>query len=133
LSEIDPDTGAGRFFSASRVRMTFSVPAVRVADVALPVDVVLRGPVAVAPRCPGPEVVVERDGVVDPERLHGLLDVPGNVLEGELGRVHSDDDKARVPIRVVPALHVGQRANAVDAGVRPEVDEDNLAAERRER
>ena len=104
----------------------------RVADVALPVDVVLRRPVAVAPGGPGAVIGVQRDGVVDPEGADGLLHVFGHVLECELRSVHAHDDEARVPVGLGPTLHVGQRADAVDAGIRPEVDQDDLAAERRE-
>jgi hypothetical protein len=55
------------------------------------------------------------------------------VLEREFGRVDADDDEARALVRVGPALDVGERPQAVDAGVRPEVDQDDLAAELRQR
>ncbi len=55
-------------------------------------------------------------------------DVVGLPLEGELRRVHPDDHEAVVTVRLVPGRHVRQRPQAVDAGVRPEVDDHDLAA-----
>ena len=57
-------------------------------------------------------------------------DVAGVALERELGRVHADDDQAVAAVARVPGLEVGQRAQAVDARVGPEVDEHDLAAQR---
>ena len=45
----------------------------------------------------------------------------------------ADDDEPVLAVARVPRLEVRERAQAVDAGVRPEVDQDDLAAERRER
>ena len=100
-----------------------------VAQVAAPVDQVLRRPVLVPERVPGPVVVVERHRVRDSEPAHGAADVARHVLERELGRVHADHDEALVVVRLVPGLHVRQRAQAVDARVRPEVDQHDLAAQ----
>ena len=50
------------------------------------------------------------------------------MLEGELGRVDADDRQPGGAVLAVPGLEVGQRAQAVDAGVGPEVDEDRAAA-----
>src|SRR6266404_921105 len=52
------------------------------------------------------------------------------VLDAELGRVHADDDEPLVGIRVRPRADVRQRAQPVDARERPEVDRDDLAAQR---
>ena len=57
------------------------------------------------------------------------LDVAGVVLERELRRVDADDDEPVVAVLLVPGLEIGQRAQAVDAGVGPEVDQHDLAAQ----
>src|SRR5438445_2257740 len=51
------------------------------------------------------------------------------MLECELRRVHPDDYEPVLRIARVPRLQVRQRAQAVDARVRPEVDEYDLAAQ----
>src|SRR6266498_5623218 len=55
------------------------------------------------------------------------------MFEGELRRVDADDDQSAPVVRAVPGLYVRQRAQAVDAGIRPEVDQDDLAAQLPER
>ena len=59
----------------------------------------------------------------------GAPHVADDVLERELGRVHADDHEARVAVAAVPRLQVRQRADAVHAGVGPEVDQHDLAAQ----
>ncbi len=100
-----------------------------VAHVPRAVDQVLRRPVLVVPRVPRPEVVVERDRVPDPELLGVVADVRPHPFEGELRCVDADDREAARPVALVPLGDVGERAQAVDAGVRPEVDQDDPAAE----
>ena len=103
---------------------------VRAADLAARVDEVVGRPVLVAPGAPRRELVVLRHGIADPLAPDRARDVACVALEGELGRVHADDDEAVAPVARVPGLEVGQRAQAVDAGVGPEVDEHDLAAQR---
>ena len=74
-------------------------------------------------RCPG------RPGSGSPWRPIARADVGGLALEGELRRVDADDRQALGAVALVPGLEVGQRAQAVDAGVRPEVDEHDAAAQ----
>src|SRR5204862_4777046 len=98
-------------------------------DLALGVDEVLRGPDLVAVGVPGTQVVVLDDRVAQP----GVVDRGGYVarvlLERELGRVDAHDRQALGPVLGVPRLQVGLGADAVDAGVGPEVDEDDAAAQ----
>ncbi len=93
------------------------------------VDQVLGRPVAVAERVPRAVVVVQRHRIAHAQPGDRSADVVGLVLERELGRVYADDLQALVPVGVVPGTEVGQRAQAVDAGVRPEVDQHHLAAQ----
>jgi hypothetical protein len=51
------------------------------------------------------------------------------VLEGELGRVDADDGQAVGAVARVPRAHMGQRAQAVDARVGPEVDQHDAPAQ----
>ena len=100
-----------------------------VANAPVPVDQVLRRPVLVLPRVPGGVAVVERDRVADAEAADVLGDVCRLALEGKLGRVDADDHEPVGAVARVPRLHVRERAQAVDARIRPEVDQDHLAAQ----
>ena len=53
----------------------------------------------------------------------------GIALEREFGRVDADDDQAVLAVAFVPRLHIGDRAQAIDAAVGPEVDHHDLALE----
>jgi hypothetical protein len=102
---------------------------VDVAKPAAPVDEVLRRPVPVLERLPGAELVVERDRVLDPVVADGAADVVLLPLECELRRVHSDDHEAVVAVLVVPRADMRECPEAVDARVRPEVEEDDLSSQ----
>jgi very-short-patch-repair endonuclease len=110
-------------------RLGLAVPALAVvveAQVALAVDEVLGRPVAVRVGLPDRIVVVEHDRVRQPLLRDGAADVLRVVGEGELRRVHADDHQAEVAVAPVPLLHVGQRAQAVDARKVSQWDESEL-------
>ena len=96
---------------------------------AVAVDQVFRRPVLVLERVPRRVLVVERNRVADAKAVHRAPHVPGHMLECELGCVDAEHDEPAPSIGPVPGLHVRQRAQAVDARVGPEVDQDDLAAE----
>jgi hypothetical protein len=100
-----------------------------VADVTVPVDQVLRRPVLVVPGTPRRELVVERDRPADVEVGGVLAHVRLDPLERELGAVHADDRQAGARVALVPLADVRERAQAVDARVGPEVDQDDTAAQ----
>lgn len=86
-------------------------------------------PVSVAERAPDPVVTVESDRVLDPHGLRGLADVFDVALERELRRVDADDDQTSIAVLLGPRANEGQRAEPVDAGVRPEVNENDLSSQ----
>ena len=105
----------------------------RVADLSVGVDQVVRRPILVFVGVPGAHVVVLNDRVAQAELVDRVLDVAGVLLEGELRRLHADDREALAAVGGVPGLQVGERADAVDAGVGPEVDEHHVTAQPAER
>ena len=100
-----------------------------VADLALGVDEVEGRPVVVVEGSPDRVVVVDRDRVVDPQLLDGAADVVEVVLDVEFGGVDADDHQSLVGVLVGPGAEVGKGTEPVDAGVGPEVDQDDLAAQ----
>ena len=74
-------------------------------------------------------VVVDRDRVVDPAHLNRLAYGVNFVLEPELRRVDADHDQAIFPVGLRPRADVRLLPQPVDARQRPEVHEDDLAAE----
>ena len=106
-----------------------------VAQAPLGVGEVQGGPVVVGEGTPYRVVVVGRDRVVDPQVAHGAAHVGEVVLEAELGGVHPDHDEPVTGVLPGPGAQVGKLAEPVDAGVGPEVDEDDLSlqAGRRQR
>jgi hypothetical protein len=99
------------------------------ADGAVAVDEVDGRPVVVVERPPDGELVVDDDRVADVELAGRAAHVVEVVLEAEFERVHADDDEPAVAIPLVPRPDVRRRAQPGDARVRPEVDEDDTAAE----
>src|SRR4051794_39478457 len=94
-----------------------------VADAALSIDEVVRGPIAVLERVPDHIAVIESDGIADAEVGDGLPDVARIAFERELRSVHADHDQPILAIALVPGLHVRDGTQAVDAAVGPEVDQ----------
>jgi hypothetical protein len=74
-------------------------------------------------------VVVDRDRVIDPHVAHGPADVGRVVREAEFGGVHADHGQAVIGVFLGPGTQVGELAEPVDAGVGPEADQDDLAAQ----
>ncbi len=107
----------------------FALAEVLQADLALGVDEVLGGPVFVLVGVPRAVFVVLGNRVVDAVLFDRRRHVGGGALEWELRRVDADDVKALGVVLGVPRVQVGQRADAVDARVGPEVHEDDVAAE----
>src|SRR3954452_5343924 len=93
------------------------------------------GPVLVAVRVPSRVLVVLRDRGLDAVLRHLVAHVAGVLIEWELRRVYAYDREAVAPVLRVPRLQLRQSPDAVDAGVRPEVDEHHavLGAQRCER
>ena len=102
---------------------------VLVADDPLPVDEIERRPVVVVEGAPDPVVVVDRDGVVDLPLLHRPAHEIDLVLERELRRVGSDHDQPVVSVGLRPRADIRLLAQPVDAGERPEVHQDDAAAQ----
>ena len=98
-----------------------------VADDAVAVDEVQRGPVMVVEGPPDRVVAVQRDRVVDRSLLRRLADTVDLVLEVELRRVGSDHDEPVITVGLRPGADVRLLPEPVDAGQRPEVDEDHVA------
>jgi hypothetical protein len=93
----------------------------------LRVDEVQGWPVSVGEGIPDRVVVVDRDRIVDPQVGGGSAEVVEVVLDVELGRMDADDHQAVVLVPLGPGAEVGKLAEPVDAGVGPEVDQDDVA------
>ena len=83
----------------------------------------------VVERAPDRVVVVERDRVVDLPLVRRLPHAVDLVLERELRRVDPDHDQAVIPVGPRPGTYVRLRAQPVDARERPEVHENDVAAQ----
>ena len=100
----------------------------RVAQLPVRVRQVLGGPVVVVEIRPGLQVGVDGDRVGDAQLVAPGLDVRGLLLEGVLGGVDADDLEPVGVVRLVKPFDPGNGALAVDARVRPEVDQGRSTA-----
>ena len=88
-----------------------------------------RRPVMVVECTPDAEVVVLGDRPIDLEPAQRVAHVVDVVLEAELGRMGTDYHQTLIAVLGRPRTDIGQRAQPVDAGVGPEIDQDDLAAQ----
>ncbi len=101
----------------------------QVPDAPLGVDQVVGRPIVVVKGAPQLAVVVDGDRIGDAEIPDGLFDIGLVALKGEFRGVDADDNQALIAIGLVPGLHIGQRAQTVDARIGPEIDQHDLATQ----
>ena len=112
--------------------MTFSdccvlaLAKVMLANPSARVDEVQRRPVVVVEGTPDCVVAVDRDRVFDLQLPHRATDVVDVSFEGELRCVHADGDEI-LPVLLRPGTDVRERAQPVDAGIRPELRRPRLS------
>src|SRR5262245_20913103 len=94
------------------------------------IDEVERRPVQVPARAPDGVVVVAGDPIFDLQLEQSAADVVDVVLKPEFWRVDANHDE---PIAVLfgPRAYVWKRAEPVDAGVGPEIDQHHSAGQAR--
>jgi len=98
-----------------------------VPDSALTIDQVDRRPVLISEATPDPKVVIHRNWVVHPEVLHAPAGIGELPFKLELGRVHANHDQSLIPIFLSPGTDVGNRADPVDTGIGPELDQHDFS------
>ena len=103
------------------------------ANAALRIDEIVRRPMLVVECAPDAALVVDRNRITDLQIRHGAADIVDVLLERELRCMDADHHQALIAILVGPSPDIGQRAQPVDAGEGPELDEDDLAAQFRRR
>ena len=109
--------------------LVISFTEMMVTDAALNIDKIVSGPVLVAEGAPDGVVAVDCDRIADLQIGNGVLYIADAFLKRKLRRVHAYDYESLISIFLCPRLDVGDRAKAVDAGIRPEIDQNHLAFE----
>src|ERR1700722_19637541 len=104
-------------------------PEVAKAQVAILIEQVFGGPVAVGERFPYLAIAVDHHRIGQPKLANAAIYVRFILREGKLRRVHADHSQSLVPIALMPGLHVRQSSNAVDASVIPEIHEHDTPAQ----
>src|SRR5262245_33484072 len=123
-------SGLGQQLLNDHLRLlVFALTEVVMPDLPFPIGEVEGGPEVVCKGNPDCVVVVDRDGIGDSHVQHSPPDIVDIVLEPELGRMYADHDQPLVLIPLGPGAAVGECAEPVDAGVGPEVDQDDLASQ----
>ena len=101
-------------------------------DVAFGIDQDLRRPRARAVRTPDLESLVVDDRMIDVVAHENPPQVLALPLVRELRGMHTDDDQLSA-VLLLEALEVRNDVQAVDAAVRPEIEQDDFAAKRLQR
>ena len=97
------------------------------ANTAVCADEIKGGPGIVVECAPDPEVIVDRDGISHAELAERGADIVDLLLEGEFRRMHADHDQPLIAVLVGPCANMREDAEAVDAGIGPEIDQHDLA------
>ena len=92
----------------------------------LRIDEIEGRPIVVLECTPDRIVVIDRDRIGDPHVLGGSAHVLEVVLKGELRRVHADHHQSVILVFLGRGADIGKCAQPIDAGVGPEVDEDDF-------
>jgi hypothetical protein len=126
------DAGGARFRQQSLNDLlgpvVLTLAEVMLANLPTRIDEVKGRPILILECPPDRIVVVDRDRILDPHLPHGSTNVVDVLFESEFGCVHADHDEL-LPVLLRPGAHIRKRAQPVDAGIGPEVDDDHLPDE----
>lgn len=96
---------------------------------ALPVEKIVCRPVMVMEASPEALILVEEYGKAKAIEFDGFLNASGGSSKGKLGRVDGNDNQPSGAVFPVKMVEVGKGPDAVDAGIVPEIEEDDLSGE----
>src|SRR5208282_3000169 len=110
---------------------TATMPADRLVlpDTAFRIDEIMRRPILIVKSSPDRIVIVDRDRIADLQIGHGLLHIVDVLLVGELRSMHADHHKTLVFVFLGPRPDIRDCPQTIDAGIGPEIDENDLALE----
>src|SRR3984893_6796522 len=97
----------------------------------LRIDEIQRRPILILKGAPYDLVVVDRDRVIEPHVLLGPANVVYVLFKCELRCMDADHHQSLITVFLVPGAYIGKCAQPVDAGVGPEIDEDDFSAQSR--
>src|SRR5262249_16072076 len=95
----------------------------------LRVDKIESWPILVLESAPNRKIVVDCDRILQSHVLRctaNVIDIP---FEWKLGCVHPDHDQPEFLVLLRPGANIWDRAQHIDAGVGPDIDEDNFSAQ----
>ncbi|MEA3006160.1 MAG: hypothetical protein QOI94_1429, partial [Acidobacteriaceae bacterium] len=95
------------------------------------IDEIQRRPILVVESAPYGVVTIDRDRVADPHVFHGPADIADVLFKCELRCVDADHHQSLIFVFLGPGAHIRKRAQPVDAGVGPEIDENDFSAQSR--
>src|SRR5215467_3684872 len=95
----------------------------------LGVDKIESWPILVLECAPYREIIVDRDRIRQSHVLHGTANVIDIPLEWELGGVHPNHDQSEILVLLRPSANVWSCAQPVDAGIGPDIDEDDFSTQ----
>src|ERR1700736_890369 len=96
------------------------------ADTSVCINEIERRPSLVSERTPDDMIAVDCDRIVDLHVFHGPANVGNTLFELELWRVDADHHQSLVLIFLGPGADIRKLSPPVDAGVRPEIDQNDL-------
>ena len=124
------DPGLRQQLLNNRFRLiVFALAEVMMSNMPLGIDEIEGRPKVVLERTPYRMVVIDRDRIIDPHVFRGSANVIDVFLKGELRRVHADHHQSLILVFLGPRADIGKRASPIDAGIGPEVDEDDFSAQ----
>src|SRR5258708_6064499 len=95
-------------------------------NVSLAIDEIVRRPILVLVCIPGSIIIVLGNRVVNPKPTDCIYDIGVIFLKLKLWSVYTDDNQSLIFIRVVPSSDIGECANTVNTGIRPEINQDDF-------
>src|SRR5262245_25660403 len=98
-------------------------------NTSLRIDEIQCRPSLVPESAPYDVVIIDRDRVINVHVFDRSAHIVQILLKSELRRVDSDHHQSLILVFLRPRAHVRKRAQPVDAGVSPEIDEDDFSTE----
>src|SRR3989344_3890752 len=99
-----------------------------VANKSININQIFPWPVAIVISSPGCVIIILHNGILNAKLLNRLLHVLSLFLKLKFRRMNPDNQKSLVTVLCIPRRKIRQCSLAVDAGIGPEIKENNFFA-----